>query len=193
MIDTSLSQNALDILDTSLIALWLTLPIVVGGVAHMFFVANNWLPALKVPILASAFGKNKTWRGVVVMPLVTVPGALLLGAFSTVLPEKLAFSLSNVSLVLLGILLGLGYVLFELPNSYIKRRVGIPPGETPEKGRFWFIAMDQLDSAFGFSLVYALVLDLPLVTYLFLLLQFPIVALLVKRILYWVRLKKSYL
>jgi len=179
--------------DTVVIALWLTLPIVVGGVAHMFFVANDWLPSLKVAIAEKLFGKNKTWRGVVVMPLVTVPGALLLGSLSDVLPSRLALTLEGVSLIVLGLSLGLGYVIFELPNSYIKRRVGIAPGATPTRGRLFFIAMDQLDSAFGFALVYAIFLDLPAITYLLLLIQFPFVALLVKRLLYWVRLKKSYL
>lgn len=173
-------------------ALWLTLPIVVGGVAHMFFVSNDWLPSLKVAIAEHAFGKNKTWRGVIVMPLVTVPGVLLLSALSVFLPDRLALTLADVSLILLGLSLGFGYVIFELPNSYAKRWVGIAPGETPECGKWWFIVMDQLDSAFGFALVYAIFLDLPAITYLFLLVQFPFVALLVKRILYWVRLKKSY-
>lgn len=179
--------------ETVVIALWLTLPIVVGGVAHMFFVANDWLPSLKVAIAEKPFGKNKTWRGVIVMPLVTVPGALLLGSLSDILPERLALTLADVSLIILGLSLGLGYVIFELPNSYIKRRVGIAPGATPTRGRLFFIAMDQLDSAFGFALVYAILLDLPPFTYFFLLVQFPVIALLVKRILYWVRLKKSYL
>jgi len=179
--------------ETVVIAFWLTLPIVVGGVAHMFFVANDWLPSLKVAIAEKPFGKNKTWRGVIVMPLVTVPGALLLGSLSNVLPDRLALTLADVSLIVLGLSLGLGYVIFELPNSYIKRRVGIAPGATPTRGRLWFIAMDQLDSAFGFALVYAIFLDLPALTYFFVLIQFPIVALLVKRILYWLRLKKSYL
>jgi CDP-archaeol synthase len=179
--------------EMTVISLWLTLPIVVGGVAHMFFVANDWLPSLKVAIAEKPFGKNKTWRGVIVMPLVTVPGALLLGSLSNILPDRLALTLESVSLIVLGLSLGLGYVIFELPNSYIKRRVGIAPGATPTRGRLWFIAMDQLDSAFGFTLVYAVLLDLPALTYVLLLIQFPFVALLVKRILYWVRLKKSYL
>ena len=179
--------------ETVIIALWLTLPIVVGGVAHMFFVANDWLPSLKVAMAEKPFGKNKTWRGIIVMPLVTVPGALLLGSLSNLLPASLALTLEDVSLIVLGLSLGLGYVIFELPNSFIKRRVGIAPGATPSRGRLWFIAMDQLDSAFGFALVYAILLDLPVLTYLFILIIFPFIALLVKRILFWFRLKKSYL
>ncbi len=159
----------------------------------MFFVANDWLPSLKVPINEALFGKNKTWRGVVVMPLVTIPGALLLGMLGGVQPGSLSSSLPDVSLTLLGLCLGLGYVILELPNSYLKRKLGIPPGGAPDQGAFWFIAMDQLDSAIGFAIVYALFFDFPAVTYLLLLIEFPFVALLVKRVLYWVRLKKSYL
>lgn len=193
MIDSISTLNSPTIYESAIVALWLTLPIVIGGVAHMFFVANDWLPSLKVPINEALFGKNKTWRGVVVMPLVTVPGALLLGALSGVQPDSLSSSLSEVPLVLLGLCLGLGYVILELPNSYLKRKLGIPPGATPEQGTYWFIALDQLDSAIGFTIVYALFFDFPAVTYLLLLIEFPFVALVVKRVLYWVRLKKSYL
>ena len=33
---------------------------------------------------------------------------------------------------IMGLLLGFAYAVFELPNSFIKRRVGITPGKTAE-------------------------------------------------------------
>ena len=164
-------------------ALWLTLPIVVGGVAHMYAVSHQWLEGLKIPIHARWFGANKTWRGVVLMPLLTIPGAWLLHAASPWWPGSL-HSLQAVPSTVLGLALGLGYILMELPNSFIKRRLGIAPGETPEHLKALFILIDQWDSAIGFTLAYALLTDLPATTLLTLILIFPAVALGVKRLLF---------
>lgn len=174
-------------------ALWLMLPIVIGGVAHMVWVTRDWWPALKRPVHAGWFGANKTWRGFVVMPLVTVPGALLLSLLAPWLPPAIGPALAAVSPVALGLLLGLGYVLAELPNSFLKRRLGIAPGATPERGKAFFVMLDQLDSAFGFALVYGWFCGIRWPVLVLMILLFPAVALAVKRLLYWARLKKSYL
>src|SRR5690606_27440044 len=62
----------------------------------------------------------------------------------------------GTSPIFLGLALGLAYVAFELPNSYMKRRLGIAPGKLPERNRFVFALVDQSDSAIGCMLVYAL-------------------------------------
>jgi hypothetical protein len=174
-------------------AIWLMLPIVIGGVAHMVFVTRDWWPALKRPLHPGWFGANKTWRGFVVMPLLSIPGAILLYGLAPWLPDLIGVPLLNVSPLLLGLLLGLGYVLAELPNSYFKRRVGIAAGATPEKGKLFFVLMDQLDSAFGFALVYWLITGIDGEVLVLMVVLFPAVALMIKRLLYWARLKKSYL
>ncbi len=179
------------ILNQIFIALWLTIPIVVGGVAHMFFVTHNWLPALKTPINTRLFGENKTWRGVVVMPLVTIPGAWLLLQLLSCMPDSLELALQNISFVWLGLLLGLGYVIMELPNSLMKRQMGIAAGETPVRSKYLFIMIDQWDSALGFGAVYWFYVGLPIVQVLIMVLLFPIVALTVKRLLFLASLKKS--
>ncbi len=48
----------------------------------------------------------------------------------------------------------------ELPNSYVKRRMGIKEGLTSERYRAFFIIMDQADSAIGCLIAYKLILDL---------------------------------
>ena len=60
--------------------------------------------------------------------------------------------------VLVGSLMGAAYMLFELPNSFIKRRLEIPDGKTLNgvKGKI-FMIVDQVDSLFGVILVLALV------------------------------------
>ena len=61
--------------------------------------------------------------------------------------DSLLVGLSGPHPILLGGLLGIAYVVAELPNSAFKRRLGIAPGQLPARNRFWFALMDQADSA----------------------------------------------
>jgi len=171
-------------------ALFLLIPIVIGGVLHMFILTYGWLAFLKIPVYPKWFGANKTWHGFIVMPLVTI-----LGVFCAQLIEQslsLKPLLTPYPAILLGLALGLGYIIFELPNSFIKRRLGVPPGETPQRFRYFFILIDQLDSAFGFILVYYFFIKLHISIAFILLLIFPFVALIIKRLLFILKLKKHY-
>lgn len=68
--------------------------------------------------------------------------------------------------LLLGLSFGLAYMLCELPNSLIKRRIDIPSGKTAGgvKGIIFFI-VDQIDSMFGVGLVLAVAAPIRMVTY----------------------------
>ena len=61
----------------------------------------------------------------------------------------------------IGLYLGFAYILAELPNSFIKRRIEIPPGQNVAgfKGSF-FMVIDQVDSSLGCAV--ALVLAIPM-------------------------------
>ena len=170
-------------------ALILMIPIVVGGVLHMMAVSKGWLRSLAVPIHAPAFGPNKTWRGVVLMPALTLPGVLPMLWVSELLSPNLYRMLTDVSPIILGLSLGAGYILLELPNSFIKRRLGIPAGEAPSKNAWLFILIDQWDSAIGIVLAYGLLTHLPVGLLALVVLLFPAVALIIKRLLYWARWK----
>lgn len=173
-------------------ALLMMIPVVVGGVLHMVVVTQDWFKALKVPVHQGLFGANKTWRGFVVMPIITMPGALLLWGIMHLTEISLTTSVMQYRWPILGLLLGLAYVLFELPNSFLKRRMGAAPGEVPAKGRLFFIALDQIDSGVGAAIFYYLIFSAPAKTSLFYALLFPFVALVVKRMLFIAKLKKSY-
>lgn len=58
----------------------------------------------------------------------------------------------------LGFAAALGYTLGELPNSFVKRRLGIEPGEAPAHaiGRRVGFVVDQLDSIVAAMLVISL-------------------------------------
>ena len=165
-------------------ALVLSLPLVISGALHMMVVRCDWWPALKIPIHKGLLGPNKTWRGIVVMAL-TAP----VGAWLTALLWPDAFGSWN--LFVLGVLLGLAYALAELPNSYVKRRLGIAPGKRPVRNRAWFALADQADSAIGCALVYGWALRLNAMTILLLVAVGPAVHLVVNYSLYLMRLRKE--
>lgn len=138
----------------------LAIPLVVSGVVHMAVVKGDILSYLKKPIHKRLFGENKTWRGFVVMPLATFPGVMiaqLIEKYSD-LSTPLLLNASSISL---SLVLGLSYCLAELPNSYLKRRLGIKEGKTADKHKWFFIILDQADSVIGCMLGYLIVLNLP--------------------------------
>lgn len=171
-----------------LIAWYAQIPVVIGGVLHMMAVKKNCLPRLSMPVHTAMLGQNKTWRGVVLMPLFTVFGALCLWPAEIALGSRAVF---GPHLLTAGLVAGLGYILAELPNSLLKRRLGIAPGATPEKARWLFIMLDQLDSGIGVAIAYYLYPGLPLQVCLLFALSFPVTALVVKRLLFISQLKAS--
>jgi len=110
------------------------LPVLGGALAHAPVLALDLLKPLKRPIDGGAtfrgrrlFGDNKTWRGAVVIVLGVVVTVLLLSQW-TWWWDKLPDGIRDAGPLLYGTLLGLGVVLGELPNSFLKRRLGVPPG-----------------------------------------------------------------
>ncbi|MBY0516408.1 MAG: CDP-archaeol synthase [Bacteriovoracaceae bacterium] len=134
-------------------ALLLTIPLVLAGALHMVVVKLDALSYLKKPIHQSWFGMNKTWRGIIVMPLLTILGvlvALWCERFFEITP------FSEHSSLWLGLSLGIGYVIPELPNSFMKRKLGIKPGELSDRSPWLFTLIDQSDSVIGCVVIYAL-------------------------------------
>jgi CDP-diacylglycerol--serine O-phosphatidyltransferase len=175
-----------------LLALYLQIPVVIGGVLHMLVVKRNYLSALVIPIQKNWFGANKTWRGMVVVPALTAFGGLCMYPLEWLMSQVFGISLlAQWNLILLGFIAGVGYVLAELPNSFFKRRIGVQAGEVPEDKKYWFIALDQLDSALGVAFAYWLMLGITFETAWVYVISFPITALLVKQWLFNKNLKSS--
>lgn len=141
-------------------ALWTILPVILGGLTHVVAIHLKVLPRLAaLPIDGGRthhgkriFGDNKTWRGVIVMTAACAAWGALQGIGAALggwtLPALLVES--GLDAGLWGGLLGLGYIVGELPNSYLKRRHGIAPGAPatgPRRALFWLV--DQVDSLFG--------------------------------------------
>lgn len=120
-------------------ALYLIAPAVVAGCVHAVVIKRNAFSRLAFPLDgglrfrgAAVFGANKTWRGVLVMVVVSTAAAASVG-------------LSPV----LGTCLGAAYSLAELPNSFVKRRLGISPGARSLRAAAIQYVADQGDSAAG--------------------------------------------
>lgn len=120
----------MNLLDALSIALYAQIPVVIGGVLHMWAVTHDQLPGWKIPINRRLFGANKTWRGLLLMPAFTALGALCLLPMESYLGERAPF---GPVLPLVGAWVGLAYVLTELPNSWLKRCLGAAPGALPSR------------------------------------------------------------
>lgn len=149
----------------SLQILLFMMPVILGGVTNMIFVKLSFVRKHRRPMDAGRywrdgkriFGDNKTWYGFMGMILFTACWFAAMGW----LVDHWTWLKSNSLLPwdtyhtpytewMIGMLWGFSYVLFELPNSFIKRRLNIPPGQN-QKG--WlgicFTIIDQADSVIG--------------------------------------------
>ncbi len=129
----------------------------------MVAVKADILSYFKKPIHQRWFGQNKTWRGFLVMPLATWPGVLLARSLEPLFDLNTPL-FGDHSAILFAFLLGLGYCLAELPNSFLKRRLGIREGQTSDRYKWFFVVLDQADSAVGCLLAYRLLLPVSAVT-----------------------------
>ncbi len=129
----------------------LVVPLVFSNILHMIVIRMGWLPELARPVSTALFGAHKTWRGFILLPILNAIAVALFSYRSPFWPS-----------LFLGAVLGLAYLLFELPNSYLKRRMGIAPGQAASRNRYLFMLLDKTDSAFGVTLAYYLLTDITL-------------------------------
>lgn len=103
------------------------------------------------------FGDHKTMRGFMIMIPACGLSFALMWVICLALPDWLVsglWELSSWQYGLLGLWAGLGFMLGELPNSFVKRRLDIAPGAAPSHGaqRYLFAVVDRIDSILGLLL-----------------------------------------
>jgi hypothetical protein len=111
------------------------------------------------------FGENKSWRGVIVMIPATAAAFLLLALLVEPAAAGL-WPLDAGGYFRLGLVAGAGFMGGELPNSFLKRQLDIPPGEAAP-GRCLgpiFAVADRVDSSLGTLLALAWFVPVPLAT-----------------------------
>lgn len=142
------------ILLTILQAFYLASPLIFASAVFGVVLRFDLLPVLKRPLDGGAtlrgrrlFGDNKTWRGLLVAVAASVVGVWIqrdvvgarVGAVAVV-----DYAAANP--VALGAALGLGAMLGELPNSFVKRQLDVAPGTTARGPRAaLFYLWDQVD------------------------------------------------
>jgi hypothetical protein len=140
-------------------ALFVIAAFTLAGVAQTIWFAMPSSRALALPLDFGLmlrgrrlFGDNKTVRGFVVM----VPAVAMAFAMLAILVDgrnpgsTRLWTLSPLEYALLGGWAGLGFMAGELPNSFVKRQLGIAPGGA-SRGRAFLVQLvvDRLDSGIG--------------------------------------------
>ena len=139
--------------------LFLGSPLLLVAIAQGLFIKYDWLSRLKRSLDLGLsirgrriFGDHKTWRGLMINVVFCTLGTMTHAWLQNkgYLPPWLLLLDYRKDGYLVGILLGLGMTLGELPNSFLKRRLEIPPGKR-KKGLLGvaFFLFDQVDLAIG--------------------------------------------
>ena len=141
--------------------LWLALGLFVAGIIEAFLWKTSVFQLLNIPIQTQWFGVNKKWRGLISLPLAMVASIYLLHLLEISIPSlpQEAILFSHFNLLEFGLLVGFIFNLSELPNSFVKRRLDIPPGDESSK-IFYFI--DHMDSTYGVLILWYFYFHFPL-------------------------------
>jgi hypothetical protein len=157
------SAVARGIMDEFLKVSYLLSPLLVGLAFHGLCIKFGWLRSFNRPIDAGItlsgrrlFGANKTYRGVVAVAIGTAVGAgvQVLLHRTALAPGGELLNYQSPAIVGFGLAVGAAAMLAELPNSFIKRQLGITPGAAGSgvSGAVFYL-LDQIDMLVGVWLV----------------------------------------
>lgn len=182
------------------------LPVILGGIFNMLFTKTEYYKSHKSPIDQNLvlkdgkrlFGDNKTYIGFVSMMVFCCFSQIILGGILKITNQSVhnEFYLCHENTLavnfVIGSLLGFSYMLFELPNSFIKRRFDVPAGKTvlSKRGVLFFI-IDQIDSLVGVMLVLVFISKISLLKYLFYIFLGGITHISVNAILYSFKVRRN--
>ena len=133
---------------------YLFAPLLLSAAISGLVLRYDWFAALRKPIDAGRslggrrlFGDSKTWRGVAVAVVGCITGAAIQRYLLVEVARGIALvPYERLNVVAFGLAMGSGAMLGELPNSFVKRRVGIAPGKTTRGPlAILFYLWDQLD------------------------------------------------
>lgn len=176
-------------------ALFLILAFTLAGTAQTAWFRSHLSRPFQVPLdLGCTFrgrrllGDNKTLRGFVVMlPAASASFFLLATAASGLAASAGLWPLAPSEFALLGAWGGLGFMLGELPNSFLKRQCGVPPGAAPPGAvaKLCCFLFDRYDSIAGMLLAVSLAVPTPWLTWVYLAVIGPAIHWCFSVLLYW--------
>ena len=190
-----------------IIDMYITLmPVIIAGVINMIFTKTSVYKKYRYPIDGGKklrddkrlFGDNKTWIGFFSMIIFTSLSQAIWGYicnFNLFFGKNYLYNYVENTLLnnfFIGALFGLAYVLCELPNSYIKRRIDIAPGKTVSglKGSICYL-FDQIDSIIGVTLVLCIWCEMTLYQFLLYIFLGGITHIVINLILYGLKIRKN--
>lgn len=160
--------------------MWLAVAFVLAGTAQSVWLYSGIAQRFARPLDGGRtfrsrrlFGDNKTWRGFVVMIPAVGIAFVLLGVVVVMADNDVRglWPLAIWQYGLLGCWVGLGFMLAELPNSFLKRQLDVAPGQMPHP--LWIRAacfvLDQVDSVMGALIALSVFVAVPWKTWLLLL------------------------
>lgn len=190
-----------------MLRLYLTMgSLILAGIANMIFTKTTLYKKYSFPIdfnktawdKKPIFGKNKTWIGFFSMIVFCIFFQVLCGIICNLcnLNQYNDLFRCNENTIpfnsLFSFLVGFTYMFCELPNSFIKRRIGIEAGKTNRGfiGAIFFI-LDQIDSLLGVMLILALFTDIGFIGYLQYLTMGAVTHITVNLILFSIKIRKN--
>lgn len=192
----------------TILTMYITMmPVILAGISNMVVVKRNWFKKRAKPMDGGKelkdgkriFGNNKTWLGFLTMIGCSIVTHVVWGLICRLFTDmqnmnQLYLCYENTLLynIIVGAIMGAAYMIFELPNSFIKRRLDIPDGKTERglKGKMFFV-IDQLDSMFGVILVLAVASKISLLQYINYVLLGGLTHICVNLILYKLRIRRN--
>ena len=196
-------MNILQILATMYVTL---MGPVVAGIINSLWCKLKVMKKLQIPMDGGKclkdgkriFGDHKTWKGFLGYILWNMVCMVLWG-FVCKIPAMETYNMlyvnyENTVLFNLGAgaLVGFGYALFELPNSFIKRRIGIEPGKSIHGAlKAFFVFFDQADSVFGCVLAVCIFTPMPVWFYFLYVVVGAATHIIINMLLYFCKLRKN--
>ncbi len=182
------------------------MPVILGGIGNMIFTKTNLYKKNAKPMDGNRclkdgrpiFGENKTWIGFWGMIAITGAMQILWGILSNVaeineLNQLYTYWNNNIVYNgIVGLLFGALYVLLELPNSFVKRRLNIDAGMTDVgiKGKIFFV-IDQFDSIVGIGIALGILARISIIEVFMYILLGGITHILVNLILCRLKIRKN--
>ena len=166
--------------------LFLIVAFVLAGLLQSLWLHSRVSRVLAIPLDGGRtfrgrpiLGENKTLRGFVVM----IPAAALAFAVIAIVvsprgvPPATLWQLTPAGYAALGAWAGFGFMAGELPNSFVKRRFGILPGQAPASSLTAAICftIDRTDSIVGMLAALTVAVPTPWTTWVLVLILGPLI------------------
>ena len=165
--------------DASACAFFIIAAFILSGAAHVLWLRSAASQRLAFPIDCGLslggkriFGDHKMVRGFIVIVPATAAAFFLLSVVLRNAAPALAAQLwmrTPWNYAVVGLWAGFGFMAGELPNSFIKRRLEVPPGGLAEHSwiRSICLVADRVDSIFGALMAMNLFVSVPAMTWIY--------------------------